>query len=57
MRANALDIWRQRRAIKVLREVAPDTADIVEGWSRLWRPADAAASEVFHVEHDREGAQ
>ena len=44
--------FRQRRAVEMLREVAPDTAAIAERWSRLWRPSDA--SEVFHVEHDSE---
>lgn len=34
---------RQAIALARLREVAPDTADIVAGWDRMWRPSDAGA--------------
>jgi hypothetical protein len=29
------------QAREALAKVAPETAAIVEGWARLWRPADA----------------
>lgn len=36
-----IEVGEFRNAVAELREVAPDTADIVEGWAKLWRPADA----------------